>query len=131
MLNSADSAGGDEDEWIDAELCVDTRACGTVMPRAMCRGIPIQPSLQSLGWEHNPEPRRAALHHVDGWCDRSEADQPAGCRSSQGSAELEQVRGHGLREPVRESRLGPHRRGIRGGHPAAAQGEFVFSQVLA
>ena len=35
-------------EWIEVELCADTGACDTVIPRKLCESIPIQPSLQSL-----------------------------------------------------------------------------------
>ena len=42
------SAGTVEDEWVEVELCADTGACDTVMPRKICTGIPITPSLQSL-----------------------------------------------------------------------------------
>ena len=43
-------AAGDaaEGEWIELELCADTGACDTVIPRKLCESIPIQPSLQSL-----------------------------------------------------------------------------------
>ena len=47
MLSSA-SPGTEEEEWIEIEFTADTGACDTVMPRAMCERIPIQPSLQSL-----------------------------------------------------------------------------------
>ena len=35
-------------EWIQVELTADTGACDTVMPRTMCSGIPIMPSMQSI-----------------------------------------------------------------------------------
>ena len=47
FLNSASAAHGEE-EWIQVELCADTGACDTVMPRLLCPTIPIRPSLQSL-----------------------------------------------------------------------------------
>ena len=37
-----------DEEWIEVEFCADTGACDTVMPRVMCKGIAITPSLQSL-----------------------------------------------------------------------------------
>ena len=46
MLSSTTASG--EDEWIEVELCADTGACDTVMPGALAKHIPIQPSLQSL-----------------------------------------------------------------------------------
>ena len=46
MLSSAGAAN--KEEWIEVELCADTGACDTVMPRKMCQSIPVQPSLQSL-----------------------------------------------------------------------------------
>ena len=46
MLSSVATSG--EDEWIEVESTADTGACDTVMPRAMAKHIPIQPSLQSL-----------------------------------------------------------------------------------
>jgi hypothetical protein len=36
------------DEWYEVELTADTGACDTVMPKAMCSGIPIVDSPQSL-----------------------------------------------------------------------------------
>ena len=43
------SAGAHADEeWIEVELCADTGACDTVMPRSWCSRIPIRPSLQSI-----------------------------------------------------------------------------------
>ena len=49
MLSSAGPAGSaGEDEWIEIELTADTGACDTVIPRKLCPGIPIRPSLQSL-----------------------------------------------------------------------------------
>ena len=48
LLNSADVKVNDNDGWIEVELCADTGACDTVMPRKMCQGIAIQPSLQSM-----------------------------------------------------------------------------------
>ena len=42
------SAGEVNEEWIEFELCADTGACDTVMPRATCSKIPIRASLQSL-----------------------------------------------------------------------------------
>jgi hypothetical protein len=38
----------EEGEWIEVELCADTGACDTVIPRKTCESIPIQPSLQSM-----------------------------------------------------------------------------------
>ena len=38
----------DSGEWVEVELCADTGACDTVMPRKMCTKIPIQPSIQSI-----------------------------------------------------------------------------------
>jgi hypothetical protein len=35
-------------EWIEVELTADTGACDTVIPKKMCPGIPIVPSMQSL-----------------------------------------------------------------------------------
>ena len=35
-------------EWVQVELTADTGACDTVMPRTMCSGIPIVPSMQSI-----------------------------------------------------------------------------------
>ena len=35
-------------EWIEVELTADTGACDTVVPKLMCPGIPIVPSMQSL-----------------------------------------------------------------------------------
>ena len=46
-LNST-AIAGDTEEWIEVELCADTGACDTVMPRSMCKMIPMTPSLQSL-----------------------------------------------------------------------------------
>ena len=46
LLNSADVKGDGNDGWIEVELCADTGACGTVMPRKICQGIAIQLSLQ-------------------------------------------------------------------------------------
>ena len=46
MLSSAGAAN--QEEWIEVELCADTGACDTVMPRKMCQSIPVQPSLQSI-----------------------------------------------------------------------------------
>ena len=40
--------GQGTDEWIEVELTADTGACDTVVPRTMCPGIPIMPSLQSI-----------------------------------------------------------------------------------
>ena len=37
-----------DDEWIEVELTADSGACDTVIPKGMCKGIPIMPSLQSL-----------------------------------------------------------------------------------
>ena len=38
-----------EDEWYEIELTADTGACDTVVvPKAMCPGIPVTPSMQSL-----------------------------------------------------------------------------------
>ena len=37
-----------EDEWYEVELAADTGACDTVVPKLMCPGIPITPSVQSL-----------------------------------------------------------------------------------
>ena len=37
-----------EDEWYGVELTADTGACGTLVPKRMCPGIPITPSVQSL-----------------------------------------------------------------------------------
>ena len=37
-----------EDEWYEMELTADTGACDTVVPKLMCPGIPITPSVQSL-----------------------------------------------------------------------------------
>ena len=37
-----------EDEWYEVELTADTGACDTVVPKLMCPGIPITPSVQSL-----------------------------------------------------------------------------------
>ena len=48
MLSSAGAVGNDDEEWIEVELCADTGACDTVMPRKLCGRIPITPSLQSL-----------------------------------------------------------------------------------
>ena len=48
MLSSAGTSSGDDGEWIQVELCADTGACDTVMPRALCGQIQIQPSLQSI-----------------------------------------------------------------------------------
>ena len=39
------AAGEAADEWIEVELCADTGACDTVIPRKLCEPIPIQPSL--------------------------------------------------------------------------------------
>ena len=50
MLSSAGVAGHDGGEWIQVELCADTGACDTVMPRSLCGHIPITPSLQSLNF---------------------------------------------------------------------------------
>ena len=42
LLYSAGSAG--QEEWIEVELCADTGACDTVMPRKVCvRGSPYSP----------------------------------------------------------------------------------------
>ena len=38
----------EEGEWIEVELCADTGACDTVIPRKTCESIPIQLSLQSM-----------------------------------------------------------------------------------
>ena len=46
MLLAAGKA--EEGEWIEVELCADTGACDTVIPRKTCESIPIQPSLQSM-----------------------------------------------------------------------------------
>ena len=48
LLCSAGAAGGEHEEWMEVELCADTGACDTVMPRSMCKNIPITPSLQSI-----------------------------------------------------------------------------------
>ena len=37
-----------EDEWYEVDLPADTDACNTVVPKLMCPGIPITPSVQSL-----------------------------------------------------------------------------------
>jgi hypothetical protein len=37
-----------EEEWYEVELTADTGACDTVIPKLMCPGIPITPSMQSL-----------------------------------------------------------------------------------
>ena len=37
-----------EDEWYEVELTADTGACDTVVPKLICPGIPITPSVQSL-----------------------------------------------------------------------------------
>ena len=37
-----------EDELYEVELTADTGACDTVVPKLMCPGIPITPSVQSL-----------------------------------------------------------------------------------
>ena len=37
-----------EDERFEIELTADTGACDTVVPKLMCPGIPITPSVQSL-----------------------------------------------------------------------------------
>ena len=37
-----------EDEWYEVELTADTGACDTVIPKLMCPGIPITPSVQPL-----------------------------------------------------------------------------------
>ena len=47
FLSSA-TAASDGEEWIEVEMCADTGACDTVMPRSLCPKIPIRPSLQSL-----------------------------------------------------------------------------------
>jgi hypothetical protein len=47
MLCSAAPSQGEE-EWIEVELTADTGSCDTVVPRSLCPGIPIQPSLQSV-----------------------------------------------------------------------------------
>ena len=36
-----------EDDWYEVELTADTGACDTVVPKQMCPGIPIVPSMQS------------------------------------------------------------------------------------
>jgi hypothetical protein len=41
-------AVGPEEEWYEVELTADTGACDTVIPKLMCPGIPITPSMQSL-----------------------------------------------------------------------------------
>ena len=46
MLYAAGDAA--EGGWIEVELCADTGACDTVIPRKTCASIPIQPSLQSM-----------------------------------------------------------------------------------
>ena len=47
-------AAGDaeEGEWIEVELCANTGACDTVIPRKLRASIPIQPSLQSQCMEY-------------------------------------------------------------------------------
>ena len=46
-----------EDEWYEVELTADTGACDTVVPKLMCPGIPIIPSVQSLrGMEYEVAP---------------------------------------------------------------------------
>ena len=47
FLSSATAAAGEE-EWVEVEMCADTGACDTVMPKTLCPKIPIRPSLQSL-----------------------------------------------------------------------------------
>ena len=37
-----------DEEWYEVELTADTGACDTVVPKLMCPGIPITPSVQSL-----------------------------------------------------------------------------------
>ena len=46
MLLAAGKA--EEGEWIEVELCVDTGACDTVIPRKTCESIPIHSSLLSM-----------------------------------------------------------------------------------
>ena len=46
MLHAAGNAA--EGEWIEVELCADTGACDTVIPRKTCESIHMQPSFQSL-----------------------------------------------------------------------------------
>ena len=48
LLCSTGAAAADGEEWVEVELTADTGACDTVIPKAMCPHIPIQPSLQSL-----------------------------------------------------------------------------------
>ena len=49
MLSSAGTSEYDDDgESIEVELCADTGACDTVMPRKLCGKIQIQPSMQSI-----------------------------------------------------------------------------------
>ena len=49
LLASAGASGNAQDgEWVQVELCADTGACDTVMPRLECPNIPITPSLQSI-----------------------------------------------------------------------------------
>ena len=38
----------DDNEWQEVVLTADTGACDTVVPKLMCPGIPIVPSLQSM-----------------------------------------------------------------------------------
>ena len=47
-LSAAGPKQREEEEWTEVEFCADTGACDTVMPRALCKGIAITPSLQSL-----------------------------------------------------------------------------------
>ena len=48
LLSSADVRSDDNEGWVEVELCADTGACDTVIPRKMCQGIAITPSLQSM-----------------------------------------------------------------------------------
>ena len=101
----------DGDDWIEVELTAGTRACDTVMPRAMAQCIPIQPSLQSLSsmvyevanGNEIQNCLQTPLRHVDGGRERWLNDQPPSGRRAQSSLELEQVRRHGVRESVREA----------------------------
>ena len=81
-------AVGPEEEWYEVELTADTGACDTVIPKLMCPGIPITPSVQSLcGMEYEvatgesiPNPGGEAVRDVDRRCLISQVDRHASGR---------------------------------------------------
>ena len=70
--------------------------------------IRVKKPSSGCGRERDPEPGRAPLRHVDGRRKCWPKDQPPSGRRAQVSVELEQVRGHGVRESVREASRRTH-----------------------